>query len=448
MTPSNTAASEMILRQITLPPIHNETNAPPAASASAPSLWFFEDVDFKDPGTFAQRLKAGEDSLSVNLFSRLSEETKRLLSSFGGGQIPKPLLQSLINDLNKILPTPTFYQDNPDFFAKVTLKTATRRLLNQNPTRDDRIRLNRLLIEEAYPKEIIPSPVGFELSVSYAASQMGPGQANELSFFIYGGPREYRTVNKVGLQFNNNLDAVMGYGGFFGFFAKALLLSMNGLHELGLSYGAAIIAITVIIKLLFWPLTQASTRSMKRMQALQPQIKAIQEKYKDDPMKSQRKVMELWKEHKISPLGGCLPMLLQLPVFFGFYTMIQSAIELRGAKFLWVCDLTQPDTVGRIHFLAWDFPFNLMPLLNGLTMLWQARLTPPSPGMDPAQQKIMKYMPLMILVFLYNFSAGLTLYWSVQNLLTIAQTKLTRAKEAKSGGGPKPPAAPPPRRKK
>jgi YidC/Oxa1 family membrane protein insertase len=238
----------------------------------------------------------------------------------------------------------------------------------------------------------------------------------------------------------------MGYSGFFGFFAKLLLISMNGLHSLGLPYAGAIIAITVIIKLLFWPLTQASTRSMKRMQALQPEIKAIQAKYKDDPMKAQKKVMEVWKEHKISPLGGCLPMFLQLPVFLGFYRMIQSAIELRGASFLWVCDLSKPDTLFIIP--GFNFPFNPLPLLMGVTMLWQARLTPPSPGMDPAQQKIMKYMPLMFLFILYNFSAGLTLYWTVQNLLTIAQTKLTRAKEEKTAVGPKPPQGPPQKKQK
>src|SRR4030095_13366108 len=107
----------------------------------------------------------------------------------------------------------------------------------------------------------------------------------------------------------------------------------------------AIIAITVVIKLLFWPLTQASTRSMKRMQALQPQMNQLREKYKDDPVRMNRKMMEFMKEHKVNPLGGCLPMLLQMPVFIGLYVMIQSAIELRGARFLWVADLTQSDTL-------------------------------------------------------------------------------------------------------
>ena len=230
----------------------------------------------------------------------------------------------------------------------------------------------------------------------------------------------------------------MDYSGFFGWFAQMLLSSMNGLHALGLNYATAIIVITVIIKLLFWPLTNASTKSMKRMATLQPQMKAIQEKYKDDPVKMNRKIMEFMKEHKVSPLGGCLPMLLQIPVFFGFYKMIQSAIELRGAQFLWACDLSKPDTIFVIPGLG--FPVNPLPLLMGVTMLWQARLTPASPGMDPMQQKIMKYMPLMFLFILYNFSAGLTLYWTVQNLLTIAQMKLTKAKAEPATSAPKGPA--------
>jgi len=152
------------------------------------------------------------------------------------------------------------------------------------------------------------------------------------------------------------------------------------------------------------------------------------------------------KENKVSPLGGCLPMVLQIPVFFGFYTMIRSAIELRGAHFLWACDLSKPDTVFMIP--GFNFPLNPLPLIMGATMLWQARLTPISPGMDPAQQKIMKYMPLMMVVFLYNFSAGLALYWTVQNLLTIAQMKLTKTSSDPAATTAKAPALVAPQKKK
>lgn len=272
---------------------------------------------------------------------------------------------------------------------------------------------------------------GHQGSLVYPAIAVPPGQALDLQFHLYAGPREYHTLARIGDRFKNNLDAVMDFG-FFGWFAKALLLSMNALHSKGLSYGVAIIVITLIIKSLFWPLTAASTRSMKRLAELQPQIKAIQEKYKDDPQKKNVKTMEFMKENRVSPIGGCLPIFLQIPVFFGFYQMLQSAIELRGQSFLWACDLSRADTVGVVPGL--NFPINPLPLIMGATMLWQARITPPSPGMDPMQQKIMKYMPLMFIVFLYSFPAGLALYWTVQNLFTIAQTKLTKTHREKAAG--------------
>ena len=128
-------------------------------------------------------------------------------------------------------------------------------------------------------------------------------------------------------------------------------------------------------------------------------------------------------------MGSCLPLLLQMPIFIGFYTMLQSAIELRGAGFLWIVDLSRPDTLFFIPGL--NVPFNLMPLIMGATMLYQARLTPPSPGMDPAQQAMMRYMPLIFILMLYGMSSGLTLYWTVQNLLSILQTKLTKTDDAK-----------------
>lgn len=279
--------------------------------------------------------------------------------------------------------------------------------------------------EEELTYRSVREPVGYTAELIYPLLTLAPHQTVQRQVTIFAGPKEYRTLATIAAGLNNNIDSIMGYGGFFGFFSKALLLGMNTLHQvLHLPYGWAIIFITVIIKVVFWPLTQASTRSAKRMQMLQPQIKALQEKHKDDPVKAQRKMMEFWKEHKINPMSGCLPTLIQMPVFFGFFFMIRSAIELRGASFLWVGDLSSPDTLFIIPGI--NFPFNLLPLVMGATMLWQAHLTPPSPGMDQAQAKLMRYMPLMFLVFLYNYSAGLTLYWTVQNLLSIVQTKLIR----------------------
>ena len=163
---------------------------------------------------------------------------------------------------------------------------------------------------------------------------------------------------------------------------------------------------------------------MKRMQALAPEMKALKEKYKDDLQKFTQKQWNFSKKHKVNPMSGCLPMLIQMPVFIGFFTMIRSAIELRGAHFLWVADLSKPDTLFMIPGI--NFPFNLLPLLMGGAMLWQSHLHAAVAGHGSRAAKMMRYMPLMFLVFLYNYSAGLALYWTVSNLLTIVQTKLTK----------------------
>ncbi|PYJ01840.1 MAG: hypothetical protein DME25_17400, partial [Verrucomicrobia bacterium] len=303
-----------------------------------------------------------------------------------------------------------------------------------------------------------PAPQGYEATVIYPGLTLAPNQTVTNQFVFYAGPKEYQTLARIAERSSNNLDLIMNFS-WAGFVSKALLLGMNWMHRaLGFSYGWAIVAITTIIKLVFWPLTQASTRSMKRLQALQPQINAIKEKYKDDPVKMNRKTMEFMKENKVSPLGGCLPMVLQIPVFFGFFGMIQSAIELRGARFLWIGDLSQSDTLFVIPIPALGIipligipgvglPFNLLPLIMGATMLWQSHLTPPSPGMDPVQAKMMRYMPLLFMGFLYRYSAGLTLYWTVQNLWTIAQTKLTKTAREPSPA-PKAPVLTPPQKKR
>jgi YidC/Oxa1 family membrane protein insertase len=270
-------------------------------------------------------------------------------------------------------------------------------------------------------------PMGIQAALVYPPQTITANSSMERQITFYAGPKEYRRLALIGEKFNNNVDLVMQFG-WFGFFAKGLLLMMNWLHDVTtLGYGWVIVLITVIIKLLFWPLTAISTRSMKRMQALAPELAALKEKYKDDLQKFTQKQWEVYKKNKVSPLSGCLPMLIQTPVFIGFFTMIRSAIELRGAHFLWVADLSRPDTLFIIPGI--DFPFNLLPILMGASMLWQSHLTPPAAGMDPAQAKMMRYLPLLFLVFLYNFSAGLALYWTVSNLLTILQTKLTKSYE-------------------
>jgi YidC/Oxa1 family membrane protein insertase len=298
----------------------------------------------------------------------------------------------------------------------------------------------------AADSKVTRAPHGLEATISYPPITLGATQAIAREYTIYAGPKQEKLLARAG----RGTDAIMDFG-FWSPISKIMLRVMNGIHgliapivpeALG-KYAMSLVLMTILIKLLFWPLTQKSTRSMKRMQALAPEMNKLKEKYKDDPMKLNKKTMEFWREHKVSPMSGCWPMMIQLPIFFALFRMIPNAIELRGTRFLWACDLSKTDTVMMIPGL--NFPLNPLPLIMGVTMLVQARMQPPSPGMDPAQQQMMKYMPLIFLVFLYNQPAGLTLYWTVQNLLTIVQTKLTRSKEEPAA--PVAPVAPPKKKK-
>jgi len=305
----------------------------------------------------------------------------------------------------------------------------------------------------------LAAPRGIQTALVYPAMTLSANAGFDRQIVFFAGPKEFRTLARVGENLNNHADQVMNFGSGFGsfwgvgtFFAKLLLSAMNGLHDLtGLGYGWTIVLITILIKALFWPLTAASTRSMKRMQALAPELAELKEKYKDDVQKLTSKQWELYKKNKVNPMSGCLPMVIQMPVFIGFFTMIRSAIELRGASFLWVADLSKPDTLFMIHGVTFipiictpeGLPFNLLPLLMGGAMLWQSHLTPPSPGMDPAQQKMMRWLPAMFILFLYNYSSGLALYWTVNNLLTVAQTKLTKSNISAAAAAPAGPATNP-----
>lgn len=289
----------------------------------------------------------------------------------------------------------------------------------------------------------VAAPQGVQTALVYPAMTLSGNSSVERTLVLFAGPKEYRVLVRVGQEYDNNADQVMNFGSGFAsfwgvgtFFAKLLLSAMNGVHDLTkLGYGWTIVVITVLIKLLFWPLTAASTRSMKRMQALAPELATLKEKYKDDVQKLTSKQWELYKKNKVNPMSGCLPMLIQMPVFIGFFTMIRSAIELRGASFLWVADLSKPDTLFMIPGITFipfistpeGLPFNLLPLFMGGAMLWQSHLTPASPGMDPAQQKMMRWLPAIFILFLYNYSSGLALYWTVNNVLTIVQTKMTKS---------------------
>jgi len=244
--------------------------------------------------------------------------------------------------------------------------------------------------------------------------QLAPGQKINVKFDAYVGPKQYSYLSTLGQDQEDILD--LGWA-FIRPMSK-LVLKLLGILS-GIGYGLAIILITVLIKTLFWPITHKSQVSMRKMSELQPIIKEIKAKYKDNPQMMQMKTMEAYKANKVNPLGGCLPMFIQIPVFFALYSTFRSAVELRHVSFLWCSDLAKPDTIGTIFSLA----INPLALIMVFSMLAQQMLTPTTG--DPNQKKMMMFMPLIMLIFMYNMPAALTLYWTVNQLISIIQQYYT-----------------------
>ena len=256
------------------------------------------------------------------------------------------------------------------------------------------------------------------LGGSYNNVLIPAGAEKTFSFKFYNGPKIIAQLAK----FDKKAPEIMNlsWGGPMDWIAEKLLSFLIFLNGICGSYGWSIIIITIIVRLLFWPITQKANKSMKRMQKLQPQMKVIREKYKDDSQTMNAKVMELYRTEKVNPLGGCLPILLQIPVFIALYSTLNGAVELRQVPFWWIQDLAKPDTVATVFGLA------INPLIIVMTalMVLQQRLTPAA--MEPMQQKMMMFMPIMMLFMLYNLPAGLTLYWTVSQIFAILQLLLQK----------------------
>ena len=239
--------------------------------------------------------------------------------------------------------------------------------------------------------------------ISSPAISVLPGQSAAVSYSLYYGPKDLDILKMQG----NRLEEVIDYG-WFGPIAKPLIYSLKFLYKYTGNYGVAIIIITCILKLLFFPLTHKSYKSMKDMQKLQPMMAELKEKFKSDRDAMNRAVMELYKTHKVNPMGGCLPMLVQIPVFFGLYRALMYSIELRHAPFyLWITDLSAKD------------PYYVTPIIMGASMFIQQKMTPTN--MDPIQAKMMLALPVVFTFMFLNFPSGLVIYWLVNNVLTIAQ---------------------------
>ncbi len=323
---------------------------------------------------------------------------------------------------------------NQYFTTLVTAQAATQKAGTLPPPRGNSAWAQRFAVSDAAWKETGHATEGkaapryaVDGALGMPAVTLDPGQSFTQSFRIYAGPREY---GRLRLMPEDQAD-IMDFG-MFGLVSKTLLNTMNWLHgkfdpffPKG-SYALAIIVLTLIIKSLLWPMQNKSTQSMKRMQLLQPKMTELREKYKDDPTRMNTEVMKLYKDYGVNPLSGCLPMLVQIPIFFGFFSMLGKAVELRNSKFLWVTDLSLPDTIAHLPGLGW--PVNVLPLVMAGTMLWQMALSPKSG--DPMQQRMMMFMPLIFIAFCYNYASALALYWTVQNLFSVAQLYATRNQAA------------------
>lgn len=267
----------------------------------------------------------------------------------------------------------------------------------------------------------------------YKKLTVAPQDKLTLDFIYYCGPKEIKGIE--GLPHAETLIQALhlSYISWLNVIVRPLVWLLNYLKGFSGSYGWAIILLTIIVRAVFWPVTQKANKSMRKMQKLQPMVAKLKEdykKYNNDPGKMQEmnmKVMEIYRKEKVNPLGGCLPILLQLPVFFALYSALDTSVELRQVAFWWITDLSKPDLIGPQINLPFFGMTGLHPLVIAMTLLMvlQQKMTPTAMT-DPMQQKIMMMMPIMMLLILYNLPAGLTLYWTVSQILSILQLKYTQ----------------------
>ncbi|RUM63163.1 MAG: membrane protein insertase YidC [Sulfurospirillum sp.] len=226
----------------------------------------------------------------------------------------------------------------------------------------------------------------------------------DMQLHVYSGAKEYDKLASI----DPRMTDIIEYG-FFTFIAKPMFLLLKSIYNFVGNWGWAIVITTILLRLILFPLTYKGMVSMNRLKELSPKVKEIQKKYKGDPAKMNAKMMELYKKHNANPMGGCLPMLLQIPVFFAIYRVLLNAVELKHAPWIgWIHDLSAMD------------PYFILPVLMAATMFWQQHITPNNIT-DPMQAKIMKFLPLIFMFFFVTFPAGLTLYWFVNNLFGVAQ---------------------------
>lgn len=351
-----------------------------------------------------------EDNLYLSLFNRLSAKRSRYGFEGASAYVNGKLKQIATGKIKK----KHALSGNVQWLAIESQYFMTSLVFPDAPQADMRLFL--------HPKNLVESRyISPALSIAAGAQQT-------FDFNLFVGPKSLHVLRAL----DNQLDKAVNFG-WFDILAKPCLWLMNQLYRVIPNYGVAIIILTILIKIVLWPLGTKSYRSMSEMKKLQPLMAEIRQKYKGDKKKMNEELMGLYKTYKINPMGGCLPMVVQIPVFFALYRMLYQAIELRHAPFfLWINDLSAPDRLLRFHF---SIPFMQPPygipvltIIMGATMFWQQKMSPPVG--DPSQAKMMMMMPVIFTVIFINFSSGLVLYWLVNNVLSIGQQYYIQKKYA------------------
>ncbi len=273
--------------------------------------------------------------------------------------------------------------------------------------------------DNKYMKNAIGGFVNFDIPT------LAPNKEWSVEGAYYVGPKELERLFSIG----SKQESIMDYG-WFGFVSRPLSRLLNWIHSWievvspDWGWGWSIIILTLVVRLILWPLTSIQIKSSQRMAKMQEPLKEIREKYKNDPKRVQQETMKIYSEYGINPLAGCLPIFIQIPIFIGLYYMLQTSCEIRFAHFLWINDLSLPDTLSWCPSI-FGFPLHILPLLNAFVTFVQMHLTP-TPSTDKTQAFMFKLMPVIMLVFFYTFPSGLVLYWLVQSLLGIVQAIIIR----------------------
>lgn len=317
----------------------------------------------------------------------------------------------------------------------------------------------RKLISEivVFPEKFVPAAGATnetDLSVvAYARIALPSLRALSLDTPLYVGPKEYTRLAELGtlsvpapagvkarkgIKIFDSADEVVQFTNLFGFISidwlcKILVAVMNWIHDTLIpsnswSWGWAIVAMTIIVKGITWPLTMSQQRSARRMQKFQKPLQEIREKYKDNPQKMQQETMNLYRTHKINPLAGCFPVLIQIPIFFAMYCTFQTCAELRLQPFLWIPDLSMPDVIPgleNVHIPLLGVQIHILPILMGATMLLNMKLTP-MPNAQPSQKNMFYAMMIIFPIICYAMPSALTLYWTLQNIFTMIQSQIVR----------------------